>query len=122
MSHPKKFFRLITKQGFNQAVEVAELLAVSQVTRSPRKTTEDTTPFYDPLFTIGGNLQNDIDSWTSTFHQNYATDRSTYLEGASLYSISKENLTSNTWEQFGFSSSTSTSGSSWWIFWGDSTC
>lgn len=122
MSHSKETFRLITTKGFNQAVEVAEPLAVSQVAQSSQKPTGDTAPFYDPLFTIGGNLQKDIDSWTSTFPQNYATDRSTYLKGASLYSISKENLTSNTWEQFGFSSSTSTSGSSGWIFWGDSTC
>lgn len=123
LSQPPRLL-LTTSQGFNQAVEVAEPLAVSNVAQAPKspRTDSDAPPFYEPLFTIGGSLQKDIDSWTSTFPQDYSSDPSTYLKHASRHSISKENLASNTWEQFGFSTTTSTRSSNGWIFWGDSMC
>jgi hypothetical protein len=72
---------------------------------------------YEASFTIGGQFNQVAKTWIDTFPSEYPYNRTRYDEGCSVYSVQELNSTTNNWSNFGYSSSTQSTGSDGWIFW-----
>ena len=72
---------------------------------------------YEPAFSIGGDFDTVVKSWVDTFPSAYPNDRTDFDKNATKITIAVSSSQSNSWESLGYSSSTTTTGSSGWIFW-----
>ncbi len=70
-----------------------------------------------PGWTIGGSFNTVAKEWIDTFPKDYPYDRTKYDQGKSTYSTLTVDGTTDNWSEFGYSSSTQTTGSNGWIFW-----
>lgn len=72
---------------------------------------------FENSFSIGGQFNTVAKSWIDSFPAEYPGDRKRYDAGKSTYSVANITNTANNWSQFGYSSSTQSTGSDGWIFW-----
>lgn len=100
------------------AAEVSDPQALSLMSKITTPAPAPAAPFFRPDVKIGGSLQEDIKGWIDTFPKDYERDPTFFNEHASLrITVTNSDLKSTTWEDHGFSTSTSTTGSSGWFFW-----
>jgi hypothetical protein len=104
--------------GFNMPAEVSDPQALSLMSQITIPAPQPVAAFFRPDVKIGGTLQEDIKSWIDTFPKDYERDPTFFNEHAALrITVTKDDLHSKTWADHGFSTSTSTTGSSGWFFW-----
>lgn len=72
---------------------------------------------FENAFSIGGQFNTVAKAWIDSFPSEYPGDRRRYDAGKSTYAVNNITHTTNNWSQFGYSSSTQSTGSSGWIFW-----
>lgn len=87
-----------------------------------KKKAADTNTQYEPLIQIeGSTFETEAKKWHDTFPKSYPKDLTALDKAQVKGHIDITSNTSTTWQDFGYSKTTTTSGSSGWIFWSDST-
>lgn len=72
---------------------------------------------FEASWTIGGSFNTVGKKWIDTFPSEYPFNRVRYDAGRTTYTYKNITRTVNNWSNFGYGSSTVTTGSRGWIFW-----
>lgn len=101
---------------FNMPTVEAEEAVVQQVANGTITVNGQPTN-HKPSFSIGGSFNAVAKQWIDSFPSEYPYDRRRYDQGKSSFATLTIDTTKHNWSQFGYASSTKTSGSNGWIFW-----